>query len=73
MMDEPKVSLRLPLYTLVLKNGKLAIGDGKAMLWTTVPKVKAFVELFKDKLDTWVVTTRTRCYATSFASQPMAG
>jgi hypothetical protein len=35
MPDPPKVSLNLPLYSVLLKNGQLAAGAGLAMLWTT--------------------------------------
>ena len=48
MSDQPQVSMRLPLYSLVLKDGKLAIGAGKALLWTSQPRVLAALEVFKD-------------------------
>jgi hypothetical protein len=48
MADKPIVNLRLPLYSLVLKDGKLTIGAGKALLWTSQPRVLAALEVFKD-------------------------
>ncbi len=62
MSDEPQVSLRLPLYSLLLKNGQLAIGAGKAMLWTSQPRVLAFLELFKDHCGNFaIIDTEIAC------------
>ena len=55
MPDEPIVLLRLPLYSLLGNNNRLLIGAGKAMLWTSVPRVKAFMELVKNQCDNFLV------------------
>ena len=55
MPDQPQVSLTMPQYSILRKNGRLAIGGGKAMLWSSVPRVAAFLELFKDQCDNFVI------------------
>jgi len=55
MPDQSPVSLNLPLYTLLIKNGKVAVGAGMAMLWTSHARVIAAMELFNDQCGNFVI------------------